>query len=258
MGDLVAISTDGPVGVMELNRPEVFNCLSLGVMDSFAAGMQKFTADAAIKVVLIRAAGKHFCTGADLDEVKGKRGSLSDLQHFIGYGHEVLRSIENASLPVIVAVQGLCLAGGLETMMAADVAFAGESARFGDQHAQFGLIPGWGGTQRLPRLVGQRRALDLMYSARWISATEACDWGLVNYVVADTELQAAAMDYCKTLAARNPEGIAVMKKLTEDGLAGDLDAGLALEIAAAPAALMSDNVSEGLGAFQEKREPVFK
>ncbi len=258
MSELVALSTDGPVGVMELNRPEVFNCLSLGVMECFAAGMQQFTADSAIKVVLIRAAGKHFCTGADLDEVKGKRDSLSDLQHFIGYGHDVLRAMENSPLPVIVAVQGLCLAGGLETMMAADVAFAGEGARFGDQHAQFGLIPGWGGTQRLPRLVGQRRALDLMYSARWISAAEACDWGLVNYVVPDAELHAAAMAYCKTLAARNPEGIAVMKQLTEEGLAGDLDAGIALEVGAAPEALMSANVSEGLSAFQEKREPVFK
>ena len=258
MSDVVNISTEGPVGILELNRPDVFNCLCLAVMEAFDAGMRRFEADANIRVVLIRSTGKHFCTGADLDEVKGKRDSLDALHHFVSYGHGVLRSMETSPLPVVVAVHGLCLAGGLETMMAADVAFAGENARFGDQHAQFGLIPGWGGTQRLPRLVGQRRALDLMYSARWISAQDACQWGLVNYVVPDAQLHDEAMAYCRTLASRNSDGISVMKGLTEHGLAGNLDAGLQLEIEEAPKALMSENVTEGLNAFQEKREPAFK
>lgn len=258
MSEVVKIFTDGPVGILELNRPEVFNCLCLAVMEAFDAGMRQFEADPAIRTVLIRSTGKHFCTGADLDEVKGKRNSRDELDHFISYGHSVLRSMETSDLPVVVAVQGLCLAGGLETMMAADIAFSGENARFGDQHAQFGLIPGWGGTQRLARLVGQRRAIDLMYSARWVGADEACAWGLINYVVPDAELHDQAMAYCKTLATRNGEGIAMMKRLTEQGLAGDLDAGLQLEIDEAPKALMSENVTEGLTAFQEKREPAFK
>ncbi|MGK2873363.1 MAG: enoyl-CoA hydratase/isomerase family protein [Alphaproteobacteria bacterium] len=256
--EVVRIWTEGQVGIMELNRPAVFNCLALSVMEALNAGMRHFEDGEEVHVVLIRSTGKHFCTGADLDEVKGKRSDLDALKHFISYGHGVLRSMENSTLPVIVAVHGLALAGGLELMMAADVAFAGESARLGCQHAQFGLIPGWGGTQRLPRIVGQRRALDLMFSARWIDAREAQIWGLVNYVVPDAELHARAMEYCQTLAARNTNGIATMKRLTEHGLSGNLDHGLALEATEAPTALMSDNVTEGLNAFQEKRQPNFK
>lgn len=256
--EVVRIWSEGPVGIMELNRPAVFNCLALSVMQALDAGMRQFEDGEQVRAVLIRSTGKHFCTGADLDEVSGKRGDLEALKHFISYGHGVLRSMENSTLPVIAAVQGLALAGGLELMMAADVAFAGETARVGCQHAQFGLIPGWGGTQRLPRLVGERRALDLMFSARWIEAREAQQWGLVNYVTPDGELHAKAMDYCQTLAARNANGIAMMKRLTVHGLSGNLDHGLALEAAEAPAALMSDNVTEGLNAFREKRQPVFK
>jgi enoyl-CoA hydratase len=258
MEEVVRIWSEGPVGVMELNRPQVFNCLALRVMEALETGLRGFESGEEARVVLIRSTGKHFCTGADLDEVKGKRGDLQALKHFISYGHGVLRSMETSSLPVVVAVQGLALAGGLELMMAADVAFAGESARLGCQHAQFGLIPGWGGTQRLPRLVGERRALDLMFSARWIEAKEAQAWGLVNYVTPDAELHAQAMEYCKTLAARNANGIAAMKRLTVQGLSGNLDHGLALEASEAPEALMSDNVTEGLNAFQEKRQPVFR
>lgn len=255
---LVNVSIEGPVGILELNRPQLFNCLSLAVMEALSTGMRGFEDNEKVRVVLIRTEGKHFCTGADLDEVKGKRDSLEALKHFINYGHGVLRSLENSRLPVVAAVQGLALAGGLELMMSADVTFAAETARMGCQHAQFGLIPGWGGTQRLPRLIGERRALDLMFSARWIEASEAQNWGLVNYVVPDAELRAKAMEYCHTLASRNASGIAAMKRLTVQGLTGNLDYGLALEASEAPAALMSDNVSEGLSAFLEKRQPKFK
>lgn len=255
--DVLNVSIEGSVGILELNRPQLFNCLSLSVMNALNAGMRQFEADEKIRVVMIRSAGKHFCTGADLDEVKGKRSDLKALQEFINYGHGVLRSLEHSRLPVVAAVQGLALAGGLELMMSADVAFAAETARMGCQHAQFGLIPGWGGTQRLPRLVGERRALDLMFSARWIEAREAQNWGLVNYVVPDDELYTRAMEYCCALAARNASGIAAMKRLTVQGLTGNLDYGLALEAAEAPAALMSENVTEGLNAFIEKRQPKF-
>lgn len=255
--EVVRVWTEGQVGIIELNRPQVFNCLCLAVMEAIDAALRRFEGEEKVRAVLIRATGKHFCTGADLDEVKGKIGDEEALAHFIFYGHRVLRSLENSTLPVVVAVQGLALAGGLELMMAADVAFAGESARLGDQHAQFGLVPGWGGTQRLPRIVGQRRALDLMYSARWLSAPEAQAWGLVNYVVPDAELHARAMEYCQMLVTRNANGIGIMKRLTEHGLAGDLDHGIALEVAEVPDALRSANVAEGLSAFQQKRQPKF-
>jgi enoyl-CoA hydratase/carnithine racemase len=159
---------------------------------------------------------------------------------------------------VIVAVQGLCLAGGIELMLSCDVCFAAESAQFGDQHAQFGLIPGWGGSQRLTRLVGLRRALDLMFSARWLKADEAKEAGLVNYIVPDDNLHEAAMDYCQKIATRSRAGIAEMKRLAREGTDMAIDQQMRLERDAAVRALPSEDVAEGLDAFENRRAPAFK
>ena len=258
---VVRIATDNGVGVIELNRPDKFNCLSAAVIDGIGEGLSRFESNDGVRAVLVRAAGKHFCTGADLDEITGLRQSSearAGIERFITAGHALFRRLDDSPLPVVAAVQGLCLAGGLELMMACDVVFAGESARFGDQHAQFGLIPGWGGTQRLPRIVGRRRALDLMLSARWIGAAEARDWGLANYVVADDELHPAAMAYCAELAGKSAGGLAAMKRLASRGLDMTLPEGLGLEEREVPDALLAEDVSEGLAAFREKRAPSFK
>jgi enoyl-CoA hydratase len=254
----VLMDRDGQVAILTLNRPDKFNCLSSGLVSGLNQALDKIEADADIRAVLIRAAGKQFCTGADLDEVLEARKSKDAVQAFISRGHMAMRRLENLPKPVIIAVHGLALAGGVELAMSGDVLFLAESGRMGDQHAQFGLIPGWGGTQRLGRHLGRRRALDLMYSARWLSSAEALDWGLANYVVADDKLWDEAMAYCQKLSLRNPEGLAMMKSLTLQGLEGTLDAGLSLEETAAADALLTANTEEGLNAFQERREPVFK
>ncbi|MCO6415224.1 enoyl-CoA hydratase/isomerase family protein [Siccirubricoccus sp. KC 17139] len=252
-----AASRDGRIGVIELARPTVFNCLSVQSYDEILAALRDFEGDPAIRVVLIRAQGKHFCTGAELGEVKRMRAEDTALRHFIAHGHAVLCALEASPLPVVAAVHGLCLAGGLELAMACDVVLAAASARFGDQHAQFGLVPGWGGTQRLPRLVGLRRALDLMFSARWIEATEAERWGLVNQVVADEALQDAAIEYCRAIAERSAPGLALMKQLARGGLEDSLAEGLAQEASAVVPALLTPDVEEGLAAFEGRRKPVF-
>lgn len=132
-----------------------------------------------------------------------------------------------------------------------------QSAKLGCQHALFGLVPGWGGTQRLTRLVGLRRALDLMFSARWLSSEEACDWQLVNHVVDDALLVSSAESYCDELVSRSAEGLGAMKSLARSGLEGTLQAGLELERRTVVDALLGSDVSEGLAAFQEGRDPVF-
>lgn len=246
------------VGIVELNRPDRFNCLSSSVMSGLEGALAQCEADSNVRVVLIRARGRHFCTGADLDEVLDAREDRGRLERFIAEGHRVLRRIETSSLPVVGEVNGLCLAGGLELMMVCDVVFAGRSAQIGCQHARYGLVPGFGGTQRLARIAGQRRALDLMFSGRWLAATEAHAWGLVNHVVDNGALGDAAGGYCAELARKNPDGLAIMKRLCRDGLEGTLSEGLALEQAAVVDALMSGNVTEGLAAFRERREPVFR
>ncbi|HTE80555.1 MAG TPA: enoyl-CoA hydratase/isomerase family protein, partial [Reyranella sp.] len=173
----VLVERQGAVGVVTLNRPDKFNCVSRALAEALLATVRDLQADPACRVLLLKANGKNFCTGADLDEVLAARTSREGLRAFLSAGHAALDALEASRLPVVGAVQGLCLAGGLELMMVCDVVFAASSARFGDQHAQYGLVPGWGGTQRLPRLVGLRRAQHLMFSAERLEPAEAKDWG---------------------------------------------------------------------------------
>jgi len=258
MTDPVLTSIQDGVGVLELNRPDKFNCLSSAIVAGIDDALTAFERDRAVRAVLIRAKGKNFCTGADLDEVLAARKDKNDLTAFIVGGHRLLRRLEESRLPVVAAVQGLCLAGGLELMMSCDVVFAAHSARIGCQHARYGLVPGWGGTQRLPRLVGLRRALDLMYSGRWLTAAEALAFGLVNHVAADDVMANSAADYCAALARKSADGLATMKRLARSGIDETLPDGLALEQGAVVDALMSRDVSEGLAAFQGRREPQFQ
>jgi len=258
MSSPVTVSIDGNVGIIELSRPDKLNCLSLEVHELIGAARAQFEANRDVRAILIRAQGKHFCTGADLTEVKGKMPDPVALDHFICFGMDNLRALEQSPLPVIVAVQGLCLAGGIELMLSADVCFGAETAQFGDQHAQFGLIPGWGGSQRLTRIMGQRRALDLMFSARWLSADEAKEAGLVNYIAADDDLHGAALEYCQKIATRSRPGIAEMKRLAREGADLTIDQQMRLERDAAVRALPSADVAEGLDAFVNRRTPEFK
>ncbi len=257
MAEAVLATVEGGVGVLTLNRPDKFNCISSDLLEGLRAGMDRFEAEQAVRAVLIEARGRQFCTGADLDEVLDRRRSAEALREFIAAIHEVTRRFEASPLPVVAAVQGLALAGGMELVIACDTVFAAESARIGCQHARYGLPPGGGGTQRLARIVGLRRALDLMFTARWLDAAEAERWGLFNHVVPDAELGARARAYCADLAAKSRHGLAFMKAMTRRGLEGPLDVGLALEEGAVVAALQHADVAEGLAAFQARREPEF-
>jgi enoyl-CoA hydratase/carnithine racemase len=257
MGEAITYQQDGRLAHLILNRPEKFNCINLAMLSELMSAVEKAEQTASVRVLMLSAEGDHFCTGADLDEVKQHSRSRASLDEFISYGHVVMQRLESSSLPVVAAVNGYCLAGGMELMMCADVVFAAESARIGCQHARYGLVPGWGGTQRLPRLVGLRRALELMYSARWLDAGEARDWGLVNHVVQDSKADMAATQLAAEISYGNPEGLAAMKRLAREGAALPLGESLELEQSFSVPALMSDNVAEGLRAFSEKRRPEF-
>jgi enoyl-CoA hydratase len=245
------------VGVIELARPEIFNCLSSATLKSIECSLEGFEQDRSTRSLLIFAEGKNFCTGAELGEVQKVRGSKQRMQEFLAVGHRVLSRLEASRLPVIGAVQGLCLAGGLELALACDVLFAAEDARFGDQHGAFGLIPGWGGSQRLPRAIGLQRSLDLMFSARWISASTAEAWGLVSYVVPADKLRSQAAAYANKLVKRSAAGLGTMKKLAREGLQLDLSSGLKFEQEAGVPILLGADAEEGILAFQERRQPSF-
>ena len=255
----VEISRDGTVGIIELAQPKALNALSTAAFQAIERAIDDFEkTGSGVRVILIRAQGKHFCTGADLKEAKVLREDAEKIAAFIAYGHHVLSRLEASELPVIAACQGLALAGGGELMLACDVVFASTDFRFGDQHAQYGLVPGWGGSQRLPRAIGLRRSLDLFYSAAWIDAPTALQWGLVNQVVESEKLHEAALAYCSKLATRSRSGITAMKRLARQGLDGPLAVGLKREADLVPVMLRGDDVGEGLAAFEARREPVFK
>ncbi len=245
------------VGIIELARPEKFNCLSSSVAQAINDALDGFESSDEVRAILVRAQGKNFCTGADLDEVLALRETPDELREFLRFGLTVLSRLEAMPMPVVGAVQGLCLAGGLELMMACDVIFAGEDAQIGDQHSQYGLIPGWGGSQRLPRIIGMRRALDLFYSHRWISAADALSWGLVNYVTPNAELIDQAMDYCRACTERSRPGLAGMKRLAREGIEMSQEDGFAIELDLSVIHLPSDDAREGLQAFQDRRKPDF-
>ncbi len=256
MEEPVEFSIEEQVGIIELARPEKFNCLSMRafeLLDGFRRECESGTA----RAIVIRARGEHFCTGADLDEVGALGDDATALQAFIRRGHDALRGLEESPLPVIAAVQGLCLAGGLELMLAADVVFAARSARLGDQHAKYGLVPGWGGSQRLPRTIGLRRALDLMLSARWITADEALAMGLVNHLADDDALWRDVQDYAAKLTQCSRAGLAQMKRLAREGMALAPVAALNLEADAAALHLAGADAAEGLAAFRARRKPSF-
>ena len=139
----VSVTTQDRVGIIELARPEKFNCLSMRAWELIDDARRRFEGDPTVRAIVIRAQGKNFCTGADLDEVKGMGPDLDKVHAFVDRGHKALLALEASPVPVVAAVQGLCLAGGLELMLGADVVFAARSARLGDQHAQYGLLPGW-------------------------------------------------------------------------------------------------------------------
>lgn len=248
---------EGATGVLTLARPDKFNALTPETFRALDAARAEFEADPQVRALLIRAEGPHFCTGADLAAVKSILHDPAALSDFLAAGHDALSRLESSPLPVVAAVQGLCLAGGLELMLAADLCIAARSARFGDQHAQFGLIPGWGGSQRLPRLIGLRRAMDLFLTARWISAAEAAEAGLVTRIAEDEALDADARAFCDALAARSRAGLAEMKRLARQGLDRPLADALALEREAAARALPGRDAAEGLAAFEARRDPEF-
>jgi enoyl-CoA hydratase len=258
--DVVLSTVDGNVGIISINRADKFNCLSMSVHEGLQAALKKHEDNSDIRVILLCSEGKHFCTGADLGEVHAKIESKDEeaLRFFIELGHKTCTGFEQSTLPVIGAIQGFCLAGGLEISLGCDILFAAEDAVFGDQHANYGLIPGWGGSQRLPRVIGFRRALDLMLSGRRLKAEEAEKWGMVSYLAPSSDLRSKALGYCHTLASKSAEGLAMMKSLAYNGVDLPLQASLDLEVNEAIKGLQSDDVAEGLAAFGERREPAFK
>lgn len=253
----ITYAAGGGIARVTLNRPDRLNAISPELLQDLDRACDAVEADAAVRVVTLTAAGRTFCAGADLRAVKELSPDPQRWGAFMGLWHRVFDRIEALPRPVIAGVHGLALAGGLELVLVADLVVADEGARLGDQHANFGLVAGGGGSQRLPRLIGARRAKELMLLGGWLSAAEALAWGLVNRVVPAGTVAKAVEEMAGTLAAGSGSANRTVKTLVNRAFDTDLAEGLELERRLVAQHMRSADAAEGLRAFAEKRKPVF-
>jgi enoyl-CoA hydratase len=214
--------------------------------------------DGSIKALVIRGEGRAFCAGADLTYFQATFSDLSLLPEYLKQVNGMLRQIEELPIPAIAVVHGFALAGGLELMMACDMALVADDARIGDQHVNFGLIPGGGSTQRLPGRVGLQRAMELLTTGKWISGSEAVEWGLALRAVPVEGLDDELETILAPLRTKSRAGLSLIKETTLRGLGLSVEDGVALERQAFVQYMTtSPHPAEGIKAFIEKRQPEF-
>jgi enoyl-CoA hydratase len=241
------------VGLIRINRPDARNALNLEVRKLLAQYLSEMGDDPAIRCIVITGNEKSFAAGADIKEMAGA-GAIDML---LRGTHKLWRTISACPKPVIAAVNGFALGGGCELAMTCDIIIAGEGAKFGQPEVKIGVIPGGGGTQRLPRAVGKYKAMRYLLTGDFISAKEAFDMGLVSEVVADAEVEQRAIAMAQQIAELSPLAVAQIKECVLRGLDASLDAGLALEVTANQLLFASQDQKEGMAAFIEKRKPKF-
>jgi enoyl-CoA hydratase/carnithine racemase len=239
-----------------VNRPKVLNALSTQTWKDLRTAFEDAREDTIVRGVILTGAGdKAFIAGADISELA--HASAIEAEQASRFGQAVLDLIENLGKPVVAAINGFALGGGCETAMACTLRIAVEHAKLGQPEVKLGLLPGGGGTQRLPRLVGKGRALQLILSAELISAQEAWRIGLVNEVVPAADLIGRAEAILKMIAANAPVAVKLSLEAVNKGLDGNQSEGLALEAAYFGLCAGTEDKKEGTSAFLEKRAPQF-
>ena len=252
---LFAVDETG-IALVTINRPEKRNALSRAVVRELGAAFDRVAEDPAIRAAIVTGAGDvAFVAGADIGELAGL--SSVEMRQYSLEGQRVLRRLETAGKPSVAAVNGFALGGGLELAMAATVRVASENARLGQPEVKLGLIPGFGGTQRLPRLVGRGRALWMLASGEPIDAAEAWRIGLVNAVTPPAELLGAARAWLGKVLQNGPLAVRLAMEAVDAGLNGGLKEGLQLEAAFFGLSAATEDCREGTRAFLEKRAPAF-
>jgi len=254
--DPVLYEKRGAIAYVTVNRPKVLNALNRTTWARLKAVFEDVRDDAAVSGAILTGAGnKAFIAGADIGELAHATGF--EAQQASRFGQEVLDLIENLGKPVIAAVNGFALGGGCETAMACTLRIAVDTAKFGQPEVKLGLIPGGGGTQRLPRLVGKGRALQLILSAEMISAQEAYRIGLVNEIVPAADLMARAEAILKGIASNGPIAVKFAIEAVNKGLDSSQSEGLLLEASHFGLCASTEDKNEGTLAFLEKRAPQF-
>lgn len=256
--ETIIVEKRGPACWVRLNRPEALNSLTFEMARELEAAIEAAEADSAIRAFVLTGVGRAFCAGADLTALHAHGESIVEpLGYFLGELGAAFTRIESSRLPVIAAVNGLALAGGLELVLCCDIVIAADTATFGDAHANYGLLPGGGGSIRLPRKVGPARATWLMMTGGFVPARDMERAGLVSRVVPADALVETAQTVAETLAAKSPLGLARMKELAAIAGDGTLEEGLRRELEIMADYATSHDLNEGLAAFAQKRKPEF-
>ncbi len=253
----VLYEKQGGIAVVTVNRPKVLNALNTPTWADLRTAFEDARDDEAVRGVILTGAGdKAFIAGADISELA--QASAIQAEQASRFGQGVLDLVENLGKPVIAAVNGFALGGGCETAMACTIRIAVESARFGQPEVSLGLVPGGGGTQRLPRLVGKGRALQLILSGEMISAQEAHRIGLVNEIVPAAELITRAEAILQKIASNAPIAVKFALEAANKGMETSQSEGLLLEASYFGLCAATDDKKEGTTAFLEKRAPQFR
>ncbi|RJQ77338.1 MAG: enoyl-CoA hydratase/isomerase family protein [Desulfobacteraceae bacterium] len=253
--NIIVESSQG-VATVTFNRPKYLNALSSELLAEFSQALETLDANEDVRVLVLTGAGdKAFVAGADITELA--RLDTLKAKVFIQSGIAVINQLAEMPIPVIAAANGFALGGGLEIAMACDFIYAAQTASFGQPEIKLGLIPGYGGTQRLPRVIGSGPAKELLFTGKTISAEEARRLGIVNSVIPPEKLMDEVMAIAREMASKGRVALRAMKQAVNHGLNVDLASGLRIETDAFAICMASSDAKEGTSAFLEKRKPVF-
>jgi enoyl-CoA hydratase/carnithine racemase len=252
----LGISTQESICTVTISNPPA-NLLSRGVLTELNGFLDETAKIPTLKVLILTGAGTFFIVGADVKEIAGLNGAAEG-QVAAFLGQRVFNKLEQLPLPTIAAINGHCLGGGNEMAMACTIRIASDRARFGQPEINLAIIPGFGGTQRLPRIVGSSRALELMLTGEMINAATALEIGLVNKVVPEPEVMKQAVGLAKKIAGKSRPAIERILTAAREGLKGTLEEGLKREAELFGQICQTQDMQEGLKAFLEKRQPKFQ
>ena len=256
MYEHIIVESAQSIATITFNRPKSLNALSSALLEELSHALDEICANEDIRVLILTGAGnKAFVAGADINELA--RLDTLKAKVFIHKGLSAINKIAEMPIPVIAAVNGFALGGGLEIAMACDFIYASTNAAFGQPEIKLGLIPGYGGTQRLPRLIGPGRAKELLYTGDMLPAEEARQMGIANKVVAPEKLMESVMAVALNMAAKGKVSLRAAKQAVNNGLNADLATGLRIETDAFAICMASPDAKEGTTAFLEKRKPSF-
>lgn len=250
------IEMDGAVATLTISRPDALNALNAEMISEMQDWLRSVWFDENLRVIVVTGEGKAFIAGADIAELATM--GVQDGMRKSATGQYLMKSLQNIPKVTIAAINGFCFGGGMELALACDIRLASEKARLGLPEVKLGIIPGYGGTQRLARLVGAGRAKQMMFTGDFYKAEQCYEYGIVQEVYAPEELMSKAMEMAKTIASRGPLAVAAAKECVNRGLEMPLSNACDFEKVSFGAIAASDDMKEGLNAFLEKREANFK